>query len=82
MQHSILNRTSNLNVLQNLDCLSLRSRIIEIQEELHNKMFKNERFLIGKSSKDFEIKSPLLSTSRNFRDISDENERMRLFLKT
>ncbi len=65
MQHTILNRPSNLSLLQNSDCSSLRSRILEIEDELHTKVIKNERFLIGKLTNEFEQKSPLLSLKGN-----------------
>lgn len=73
MQHTILNRTSNLTVLQNLDSITLRSRINEIQDEVHNLVYKQ----IDKNNYLEGNRSPSMSASRNFRDISDENERMR-----
>ena len=75
MQHSILNRTSNMTVLQNLDCITLRSRINEIQDEVHNLVYKNDKNSLENSAN--APRSPLLSCSRNFRDISEENEKMR-----
>jgi hypothetical protein len=75
MQHSILNRTSNMTVLQNLDCITLRSRVNEIQDEVHNLVYKNDRNYFENSAQ--APRSPLLSSSRNFRDISEENEKMR-----
>ncbi len=77
MQHSILNRTSNLTVLQNLDCITLRSRINEIQDEVHNLVYKSNKNNINANAPG----SPLLSSTRNFRDISEENEKMRYLLK-
>jgi len=75
MQHSILNRTSNMTVLQNLDCITLRSRVNEIQDEVHNLVYKNDRNYSENSAQ--APRSPLLSSSRNFRNISEENEKMR-----
>lgn len=77
MQHTILNRTSNMTVLQNLDCLTLRSRINEIQDEVHNIIYKYDKNIDDPALSANLTKSPLLSISRNFRDLSEENEKMR-----
>ncbi len=76
LQNSILNRSSNITVLQNIDCASLRSRINEIQEEVLNLSHKRDKHYLDNSN--FLVnKSPLLSSSRNFKEISEENEKMR-----
>jgi len=78
MQHSILNRTSNITVLQNLDCITLRSRVNEIQDEVHSLVYRNQRDgLENNPIAPRSPKSPLLTSTRNFRDISEENEKMR-----
>lgn len=78
IQNRILNKSSNISQLQSLDCLGLRSKINEIQDEINNVYDKCDK----KPTTEFnEPYSRPLSLGRKFRDLSEENERMRSIYK-
>ena len=81
MQHSILNRTSSITVLQNLDILTLRTRINEIQDEASELFYKNQRQKIDSGANlNGTMKTPpsnLQFGMRNFRELSEDNEKIR-----
>lgn len=65
MQHVVLNRTSNMTVLQNLDSVSLRSKINEIQEEVPNLLYKKDKNSQGELQINNRPSSTLLSLNKN-----------------
>ena len=80
MQHSILNRTSSMTVLQNLDILTLRTRINEIQDEVQELIYKNQRPQIDSGANlngTMKTSPPLQYGMKNFRELSDDNEKIR-----
>ena len=82
MQHSIMNRTSSITVLQNLDILTLRSKINEIQEETFELIYKSNRQ--NNLPIDNNFNGTMKSSSsqfygmRNFKELSEDNEKIRL----
>jgi len=76
MQHVVLNRTSNMTVLQNLDCVSLRSKINEISDEIPNILYKKEKNSQGELQNNNRPNSSLLSLNRTPYD-AEELEKMR-----
>lgn len=89
MQHSIMNKTSSISVLQNSDILSLRSKISEVQEEVYDMVYKNQRNNFSNVPNNFnnsnaELFNGTMKSSasqmyqmRNFRELSEENEQIR-----
>lgn len=43
MQHSLLNKSSGLPILQNVDIITLRSKINEIQDEVYDLIYKRNK---------------------------------------
>lgn len=84
MQHSVMNRTSSITVLQNYDIITLRSKINEIQEEVLEILHRNFRPLINDNLNNFngtmKSSSSNMYSMRNFREISEENEKIKLYI--
>jgi hypothetical protein len=80
MQHSIMNKTSNISVLQNLDILTLRSKINEIQEETFELIYKNNKqnnFPADNFNGTMKSSSSQMYGIKNFKDLYDDTEKIR-----
>jgi hypothetical protein len=80
MQHSIMNKTSSISVLQNLDILTLRTKINEIQEETFELVYKNNKqnnFPADNFNGTMKSSSNQMYGMRNFKDLYEDNEKAR-----
>ena len=83
MQQSIINKTTSLTVLQNLDLSSLRDKINNIQEGVHELIYRNQNLNFNQrnneSGNNFNANSTMKSTycMRNLREYTEENEQIR-----
>jgi hypothetical protein len=65
MQHSIINKTTSLTVLQNLDLPGLREKINNIQEGVHDLIYKSQNNIINSKK--------LANTVNNFNSMKSNN---------
>lgn len=75
MQHSIINKTTSLTVMQNLDILGLRGKINDIQEGVQDLIFRNQRQ--NESNFNATMKSNYGYRNLNLREFPEENEQIR-----
>ena len=82
MQHTIMNKTSSIPVLQNLDMIALRTKITEIQENVYELVYKNSRQNYNSTvnenfSGTMKSTNSQMYTLKNFKELSEENEKNR-----